>query len=326
MVCMCTAMTYQGEHHYFGRTLDYELSYGESVTVTPRRFPIAYRYLENQGTHFAYLGMSFVKDNYPLYYDGVNEKGLCIAGLLFPKNAVYLPYQEGKENLTPYELIPRILGHCRTVAEAKTMLSHISLIDSPFSGELPLSPMHWMIADSRESITVEPMEDGLHIYDNPIGVLANNPPFPMQMFALNQYPYLSDRNPKPCFCGRIPTEEYCYGLGSVGLPGGLSSQERFVRIAFHKLYGEVLKGEEESVNQFFHILGTVEQPKGSSRTRKGKAEYTVYTACCNMERGIYYYTGYNNRQITGVDMHREDLDGNGLISYPVKERGAITMQ
>ena len=36
-----------------------------------------------------------------------------------------------------------------------------------------------------------------------------------------------------------------------------------------------------------------------------------------MDRGIYYYTTYENRQITGVDMHREDLDGSALASYPL---------
>lgn len=58
----------------------------------------------------------------------------------------------------------------------------------------------------------------------------------------------------------------------------------------------------------------------------GKFEVTIYTSCCNADRGIYYYTAYNNHQITGVDMHREDLEGKELVRYPAIEEEQIRMQ
>jgi choloylglycine hydrolase len=35
-----------------------------------------------------------------------------------------------------------------------------------------------------QSITAEPLHDGLKVYDNPVGVLTNNPTFDMQLFNL----------------------------------------------------------------------------------------------------------------------------------------------
>ena len=84
---MCTAATYQTKDFYFGRNLDYEFGYGETVTFTPRRYPFQLNGLGVLDQHYAILGMACVQNNYPLYYDAINEKGLCIAGLNFVGNA-----------------------------------------------------------------------------------------------------------------------------------------------------------------------------------------------------------------------------------------------
>jgi choloylglycine hydrolase len=61
----------------------------------------------------------------------------------------------------------------------------------------------------------------------------------------------------------------------------------------------------------------VEQQRGCCEVDDGKYEITLYTSCANADRGIYYYTTYENHQITAVDMHRENLDGEALIRYPL---------
>ncbi|MBR5152833.1 MAG: choloylglycine hydrolase [Clostridia bacterium] len=323
---MCTAVTYQSESHYFGRNLDYECSYGESVTVTPRNFPFIFKKMERVHSHYAMIGMAHISGGYPLYYDATNEKGLSMAGLNFPDNAVYHPMVEGKKNLAPYELMVWLLGNCATVEEVKTELKDVNVVKISFSEELPLTPLHWMIADKKEVITVETTKDGLQVYSNPVGVLTNNPPFPEQMFSLNQYPYLTNREANDKFCEQIPVSQYSRGLGGLGLPGDLSSQSRFVRGAFCKLYAVSEKEELASVHQFFHILGSVEQQRGCVCLDKGVYELTIYSSCCNTDLGIYYYTGYENRQITAVDMHRVNLDGEHLVSYPFRKQGQIHWQ
>ena len=323
---MCTAATYKTKDFYFGRTLDYEFSYGDEVTVTPRNFPLVFRNTGEISSHYAIIGMAFVSDGYPLYYDAINEKGLGMAGLNFVGNAKYNKAKEGRENIAQFEFIPWILSQCSNVGEAKALLDKINLTDTPFSPQLPVAQLHWIIADRDGAITIEATESGLNIYDNPAGVLTNNPPFNEQMFMLNNFMNLSPKQPKNLFSSELPLTTYSRGMGALGLPGDLSSQSRFVRVAFTKMNSLSGDSESESVSQFFHILGSVDQQRGCCEVEEGKYEITLYTSCCNADKGIYYYTTYDNHQITAVDMHREDLDGNSIVRYPLIKGEQIKIQ
>ncbi|MGN0700488.1 MAG: choloylglycine hydrolase [Oscillospiraceae bacterium] len=312
---MCTAATYKTKDFYFGRTLDYEFSYGDEITVTPRNYPFAFRSGGKTDNHFAILGMAHVADGFPLYYDAMNERGLCIAGLNFVGNAFYRDPLPDKENVAQFEVIPWLLSQCGTVSEARERLANINITNIPFSDKLPCAQLHWIIADKNEAITVESVKDGIKIYDNPVGVLTNNPPFDEQMFNLNNYMHLSVSNPQNTFSDKLPLKCYSRGMGALGLPGDLSSQSRFVRVAFVKQNSLSADTEAESVSQFFHILGSVDQQRGCCKLDEDKYEITLYTSCCNADKGIYYYTTYDNHQISAVDMHRENLDGASLVRY-----------
>ena len=312
---MCTAATYKTKDTYFGRTLDYEFSYGDELTITPRNYPLKFRHMGVIDKNYAILGMAHVVGDYPLYYDAINEKGLGMAGLNFVGNAVYQEWSEEKENVAQYEFIPWILRQCATVQEAKEYLSHMNLVGTPFHESLPTAQLHWIIADANEAITVECTADGLHVYNNSAGVLTNNPPFLQQMFQLNQYMHLSPKQPENHFSDQLNLQAYSRGMGALGLPGDLSSTSRFVRVAFTKLHSISEDSENESVSQFFHILNSVDQQRGCCEVAEGKYEITLYTSCCNLNKGIYYYTTYENHQISAVDMHAENLDATELIRY-----------
>lgn len=323
---MCTAATYKTKDFYFGRTLDYEFSYGEEITVTPRNFVFRYSFMGTMEKHYAMIGIAHIEGEYPLYYDAVNEKGLGMAGLNFVGNADYKGEIAGKENVASFEFIPWILSQCATVQEAKNLLNKINLTDRNFNDKLPAAQLHWLIADRKEAITVESVKDGIMVYDNPAGVLTNNPPFKEQMFQLNNYMHLSTRSPQNHFSDKLPLSVYGRGMGAIGLPGDLSSQSRFVRAAFVKMNAVSGDSENESVSQFFHILGSVDQQRGCCEVEDGKYEYTIYTGCCNADKGVYYYTTYDNHQITAVDMYKENLEGGHLITYPLIQGEQIKWQ
>jgi len=326
---MCTAITYRTKNHYFGRNLDLEHSYRETVTVTPRNYPFRFRKTRALEHHFAIIGMAYVSGGYPLYYDATNEAGLSMAGLHFPENADYKPYCEGKDNVAPFELIPWVLGQCKTVSDAETLLQTINLLAEDFSRELPLSPLHWMVADKTRAITLESVKSGIKIYENPVGVLTNNPTFDYHLFHLQNFMHLTNREPKNTFAGENPALQlfpYSRGMGALGLPGDASSASRFVRACFVKLNSVSNDSEAESVSQFFHILKSVEMPNGCVRLGNGLYERTVYSSCCNTDRGIYYYTTYENSGINAVDLHKEDLQGRNLTSYLLKLAPSINFQ
>ncbi len=322
---MCTAANYTTKDHYFGRNLDLEFSYNESVCITPRNYVFDFRRMPAVESHYAMIGMALVADDYPLYYDGTNERGLSMAGLNFPGNCDYKPEAQGKTNITPFEFVPWILGRCTTVDEARKALVDLNLVNISFSEKLPLSPLHWIISDRSASITVESVKEGLKVYDNPIGVLTNNPTFDIQTFRLNDFMSLSINPPENHFSPDLKLDTYSRGMGAMGLPGDLSSASRFVKAAFTKANSLSGDSESESISQFFHILGAVAQQRGLVKVGD-KFEITIYSSCCNTNTGVYYYTTYENSQITGVDMHRADLDGRKLVSFPLIKGQQIKMQ
>ncbi len=312
---MCTAATYKTKDHYFGRNLDYEFSFQEVVTVTPRNYPFVFRRMGRMDSHYAMIGMANVQD-YPLYFDATNEKGLSMAGLNFPGNADYKPEAAGKDNVASFEFIPWILCQCTDVAQARALLERMNLWSEPFSEQMPPSPLHWMISDGEQSIVVESVKDGLKVYDNPVGVLTNNPTFDYHMTNLANYMNVTSDIAVDRFSKNLPLSAYSRGMGGIGLPGDLSSASRFVKAAFTRLNSLSGDSESESVSQFFHILGSVAQQRGCCQV-PGGYEYTLYSSCCNTDKGIYYYTTYENSQLTAVDMHRADLDGASLCCYPL---------
>ena len=322
---MCTAISITHKDHYFGRNLDYEHSFNEQVTITPRNYEFSFRNGQRLREHFAIIGMALPMGGYPLYFDATNEKGLSVAGLNFPEFAKYNSKDREKTNLASFEFIPWILSRFENVAQAENGLKEINITDEKFSEGLLPTPLHWIISDKNKSITVEQTQKGLLAYDNPVGVLTNSPSFDMQIFNLRNFLGVTAGEPENMFSKKIELEPYSRGMGGIGLPGDLSSMSRFVRASFTKLNAVFGETEDEVIYQFFHILNSVYQQKGCAKV-KDKYEITNYSSCCNTVRGIYYYTTYYNSGINAVDMHREDLNSSEIITFPIEDKGYIKEQ
>lgn len=323
---MCTAATLKTRDFYFGRNLDYDFSYGEQVVILPRNYPLSFRHEGNARNNYAIIGMACVVEDYPLFYDGVNEKGLAIAGLNFVGNAAYSKVSNNKINVAQFEFIPYILRNYSSVKEVKEALKNLVITNTPFNEQFPPSQLHYIIGDKDETIVVEAMKDGIKVYNNPVGVLTNNPPFDKQLFNLNNYMSLSEKDPKNTAFSNVNLGTYSRGMGAIGLPGDLSSMSRFVKVAFTRNHSICKEDEESSVTQFFHILHSVEQQKGCCEVKPNEYEITIYSSCMNTQKGIYYYTTYDNNQINSINMNKVDLNGSSLYKYPLASKQNINEQ
>lgn len=324
---MCTSLTFQTSDFYFGRNLDLEYNFGEKIVITPRQYPFIFKFAGTLSEHYAIIGTAQITDSCPLYAEAVNEKGLCLAALNFPGNAVYAETPEsGKTNLAPFELFGFLLGTCATVKEAEEKLKAVCITHTAFKDGYPVAPLHWHIADKDRSLVLECIKDGMHLYENPVGVLTNNPPFPFQLTNLQNYMHLTSNPPENRFAPALKLAPYGQGMGALGLPGDASPASRFVRAAFCKWNSELPSGEEASVTQFFHILDNVAMVAGSVRTPENKFDRTTYSSCINASRGIYYYKTYNNNQISAVSMHKTDLDGCAPVVFEQVNRQQICYQ
>lgn len=314
---MCTATSFKG---FFGRNLDFDFSYGQKILITPRNYAFSFNHEKVIDKHYALIGTGIVEENYPLYFDAINEKGLGMAGLNFVGNCKYHDVIKDKVNVAQFELIPYVLSKCKTILEAKELFEKINISKDAISQKYKPTPMHWFISDGYKSIVVESLEDGLYIYDDPVNVLTNNPPFKMQLFNLNNYQNLSPNDPINRFEG-IDLTTYSRGMGSLGLPGDLSSMSRFVKASFINHFSI----SDCGLNQTFHILHSVEQPFGCCKVND-RYEYTIFTSVYDMEKGICYYTTYHNHQISKVTMSKENLDTSLIITYPMLEQENIKAQ
>lgn len=324
---MCTSILYTAGDCYFGRNLDLEVSFGQEVVITPRDYRFNFRQMPALDHHYAIIGMALVQDNYPLYFDGANEEGLGMAGLNFAGPAHYFPVDDHKDNVSPFEFIPYILGQCKNVVEAKQLLKKLNLVKINFSDHLQLSPLHWLIADrSGKSIVVESTVSGLHVYDNSVNVLTNNPEFPGQLTNLANYQSISPEQPTNGLAPNIKIGFYSWGLGSRMLPGGMDSQSRFVKEVFTLQHAPAGASEVENVTNYFHCLHAVEQQKGLDEVAPNTFEHTIYSDGINLSTGTFYYTTYANHQINAVSLQHADLNNNTLAPFPLREQQSINMQ
>lgn len=314
---MCTAISVTTKKHWFGRNLDYEYEFGEKIVITPRNFPFVFSNGESLSRHSALIGMGLCEKNFPLYFDAANEDGLAMAGLNFSGNACYMPKTDNKTNIASFEFIPWVLTHFKTANDAARELPHINITDTAFSKDLAPSPLHWLIADKSCAFVIEQTERGLTVFENPVGVLTNNPPFDFQLFNLKNYLSVTRNEPENRFCNGLDLEPYSRGMGGLGLPGDLSSSSRFVRAAFTKLNSVFGRTDNENIAQFFHILNSVYQQNGCARVGDS-FEKTNYSSCIDTENGIYYYTTYANPTINAVSMTAENLECKELLTYERK--------
>lgn len=330
---MCTSIAMFQTNAVFGRNLDLEQHFSEAVVITPQNYPFHFQKTDSISSHFAMIGMASVVQDVPLYAEAMNEKGLYMAGLNFPHNACYAKaISANKTALAPYELIPWILSQCENVAQAEEKLSRLSLLDLPFTVQgptpcsLPVAPLHWQIADSKRALVVEALEDGLHLYEDRIGVLTNNPPFPFHQMNLSQYQHLSPAQSCNRFAKTELPSPFAQGMGAIGLPGDYSSASRYVKAAFLKLNSVCEQEEEQQVMQFFHILDAVAMVKGSVITEDKQLDLTLYSCCISAGTKTYYYRTYENSTVHAIRMKQENMEGSRLSVYPLQRKTVIVMQ
>lgn len=321
---MCTAVCYRPGKSYLGRNLDLEYRYKEAILIAPRNFPFELIHNDPLGHHYAIIGVGTEMNGYPLYYDAVNEYGLGIAALNFTESCVLNERVEGKLNLATFEIIPYILSSCKSVREATEVLKKVNLTQDRFSYKLPAAKLHFMLSDKLECAVAEPMERGMEIYENRAAVLTNEPPFPFHLKHL----LAAEHGEKPkftsCTAPRLKEElsekKHHNGYDTItqnelDFAESLSSENRFLRAVAALRLSEKMARDGDAVNQFFHILSTVDHIDGAIFSN-GKSKKTQYSSCACLEDAIYYCKTYSNSRIFSVKLKNEQTNSDSLISYP----------
>ena len=310
---MCTSIKW---NNYFGRTLDNTFNYKMNVVITPRKYSFSFRHTHINDKNYSIIGMAHVENNYPLYSDAINEKGLAIAALEFPDYAHYFNNNNDKNNVCVFEIIPYILRQCKNIEEVRKSLENINIINESFNDNLFLTPLHFIISDLYDSIVLESTIDGIKVYDNPYNVLTNNPDFNYHKVNINNYLNLTSEYPNNRLSKKIDLKPFSYSFGLIGLPGDYSSPSRFIKALF-LINNTNDVDDKEKLTHYFHILDAVGPIKGIALNEDGISQYTIYSSAMDMNNIIYYYKTYWDNQIKGVRLLEKENNLDKLIIFNV---------
>ncbi|PFC88612.1 choloylglycine hydrolase [Bacillus anthracis] len=324
---MCTSLTLQTKHgqHLFARTMDFTLDMNQEVIIIPRHYQWNNITGEMIDTKHATVGMGINHQGRIIMADGVNEAGMTCATLYFPGFATYSQsIDDNKTNLAPFDFVTWSLTQFNSVKELKGSIDSLTFLDIPLPDLGLTPPLHWILADKRgDCIVLEPTNEGLKMYDNPLGVMTNSPEFNWHLQNLRQYIGLKSQPFAPTEWSNLPLSAFGQGSGSMGLPGDFTPPSRFVRAAYGKQNIRGIDSEEEGVSALFHILSNCEVPKGGVITEEGALDNTIYTSVMCMESGTYYYHTYDCRQIIAVHLFHENLDTDEIKAYPFQRKQKI---
>jgi choloylglycine hydrolase len=327
---MCTALTLKTNdgHHLFGRNMDLEYTFGQTVVLMPRNFKYEDKVSgQIKNTKYAVMGMASLNGKHPLFADALNEKGLACAGLNFPAAYWKKETVEGMNNIPPYDLILWITSNFENLEELRPELEKLNIVGKTYDEKTPLPTLHWMVTDkSGKSLVIEQTEEGLKIFDNPVGVMTNAPSFDWHLINLTQYAGLTTNRPDTHKWSDLELVTLGNGSGAFGLPGDSSSQSRFVKTAFLKSHVTIDDYENSGIVEFFNILSNVAMISGTVVDPQGRNEITQYTSCMCQEKGTYHYRTYKNSQVNVIDMSKEDLGASDLKVFAYNDEPNFNYQ
>lgn len=269
-------------------------------------------------TKYGFVGLAVEQKEFMV--EGLNEKGLSAGLFYFPNYGEYQPYDAAQKDrcLADFQLVSYVLGECSTVDEVKKALAKVRVIGI----DPRASTVHWRFTEaSGRQIVLEIVNQEMHFYDNPLGVLTNSPGIEWHWTNLNNYVNLQPGTLPEHNFGPVEGKSFGHGSGLLGLPGDFTPPSRFVRAAFFQITAAQQPSAQESVFQAFHILNNFDIPTGTEHPwGKSPADVpsaTQFTVASDTHNRMIYYRTMYNSNIRSIDLKAIDFDRVGYQSHPL---------
>jgi len=255
---------------------------------------------------------------------GMNEAGLA-GGMFFHEGfAEYAAYDPAKAStsMAPSDLLAYILSNFATVEEARKGVAGVRVVPVVDPALGTPFPLHAMITDPGGKAMVIEFRDGKAVFfDNPVGVIANNPTFDWHLTNLRNYGYLSNTPFADTKWGGLDITPLAGGSGMLGLPGDYTSPSRFVRAAALVQTARKTTGGADTVQEAFRILDSFDLPATQSEGASGKATGlpagTQYTILNDTKNKVIYYHTMFNRRVRMVEFGTIDFGGKKPLAMPL---------
>lgn len=264
------------------------------------------------------IGMN--TQNLPMLTDGMNDKGLATGDLWLPRSQ-YQKITNPEKGLSIDRFQIWLLSSFSTVEEVRRAIRDgVVQVGAPVFVQ-NLLPLHFPVHDATgDSIVIEFIDGVPMVYDNPVKTLTNRPPFPWHLQNLRNYINLTPWDTEALTIGGTTFEQTGHGSGLHGLPGDPTPPSRFVKAALSAHFADPFQTMDEGVVLAFHILNSVDIPKGMNKFRDELDRLTVgdypqWVVVKDLERKIYFVRMYQSPQAYSVDLTRIDwakLNGKQL--------------
>ena len=267
---------------------------------------------------YGFVGLAVEQKEFMV--EGINEKGLSAGLFYFPNYGKYQPYDVSLKDkcLADFQVVSYVLAECSSLNEVKEALSKVRIINiDPRS-----STVHWRFTEpSGRQIVLEIVNEVMHFYDNPLGVLTNSPGIEWHWTNLNNYINLQPGSTPQHPFGPLEMKNFGHGSGLLGLPGDFTPPSRFVRAAFFQLTAAQQPTAEETAVQAFHLLNNFDIPTGTElpwgKTPVDMPSATQFTVASDTHNRILYYRTMYNSNIRSIDLKSIDFNQVKYQSHPL---------
>ena len=297
-----------------GRTMEFGVDVQSDAVVVPAGTNLTNSLADkSKGIHYkskyGMVGANFL--NKKMIVDGLNEKGLYIGALYLPGYASYPEPSPriASKSMAPEDYVGWLLANFATVAEVKANYNKVTLVQNPIKEIGGQSfPGHFIVCDSSgASIVIEPTDNTLKLFDNPLGILTNSPNFDWHMTNLSNYVNLTATNVPPVDFTSKKIGTFGQGSGLLGLPGDFTPPSRFVRAVAFSQSALQLSTAEETVPQIFHIMNAFDIPVGAVQDvhKDGiHRDYTVWTSASDLKNVRWAFKTYKDQSIRSIDVRK----------------------
>ncbi len=313
--------------HVYGRTMEFGLELKSKAMVIPRNHELTSDGPDGKPAmswkgQYAAVGLNAL--GMTALVDGMNEKGLTGGVLYFPGFAEYTDPADADldKSLAPWDFLTWALTNFATVAEVKDALDDVTVIEVVQETMKMSLPLHYTLHDATgASLVIEPIDGKLKVYDNPLGVMTNSPPFDWHLTNLRNYVKLSSTNAPPLKLDGETIEPLGQGSGLLGIPGDGTPPSRFVRALGLTMSVAPVSSGPESVRLAEHIANNFDIPKGWVREKPAddqSLEYTQWTTVADIDNRMFYVKTYEDQVLRGIDLNAFDLDAKEIVSAELK--------
>ena len=313
--CTEFRVTSKDDSVIIGRSMEFNFDFKSDLVVEPAGFihhavpklgcPVSMTW--NNSYRMAYLDVLGV----PFASDGLNEAGLSVGSLLFPGFAKFqdIPQNRCDNAVSSLQFPMWILGRFGTVRELREALKEDSF-PLVWEAELPVIKvafeLHFSVYDTTgDGIVIEYTEQGRKVYNNTLGVLTNSPPYDFHLTNIRNYIELSKFAHDPLKLGKMEFSPIGQGSGLLGVPGDFTPPSRFVRTAAIVHFADQVKTGKDAVMLGFHVLNTVDIPRGVSASHlpvlhTETYDYTQWVVVKDLTTKSIYFRVYNDLTIRVV--------------------------